>query len=270
VVNKENYTKIVKEEKVDYIVHLAAILSSLGEAHPELAYDVNVTGAYNAMNIARDYKTQLFIPSTIGAFGGDVFIKENTPNDSVLQPKTIYGVGKVFNELLGEYYGRRYDVDFRCIRYPGVISSAKYAFNGTTDYSTEIFFHALEKGHYVCWLRPDQKMPMIYIDDCVDATIQYLKADRSILKRYVYNVAGISFNPEMLIKEVKKLIPGLTVEHDPCPVREAIADSWPWKLDDTYAKEEWGLKHDISMYDLAHKILTNIEPEYKEGKKLNL
>jgi threonine 3-dehydrogenase len=125
-----------------------------------------------------------------------------TPNDSVLQPKTIYGVGKVFNELLGEYYGRKYDMDFRCVRYPGVISSAKYAFNGTTDYSTEIFFEALEKGHYNCWLRPDQAMPMIYIDDCIDATMRYLKADRSTLKRYVYNIAGVSFNPEMLITEV--------------------------------------------------------------------
>ena len=114
----------------------------------------------------------------------------------------------MFNELLGEYYANKYEIDFRCLRYPGVISSAKYAFNGTTDYSTEIFFHALETGQYKCWLREDQAMPMIYIDDCIDATMKYLKADKADLKRNVYNLAGISFNPDMLQKEVKKLIPG--------------------------------------------------------------
>lgn len=136
VVDSQRYSQIVKEHKIDYIVHLAGILSSLGEKHPQLAFDVNVLGAKNAMDNARDFGCQLFIPSTIGAFGGDHFIKDNTPNDSILQPKTMYGVTKVFNELLGEYYSNKYAVDFRCIRYPGVISSAKYAFNGTTDYST--------------------------------------------------------------------------------------------------------------------------------------
>jgi threonine 3-dehydrogenase len=136
VTDKDQYEKIVKEEKVDYILHLAAILSSLGEKHPTLAYDVNVNGATNAMNIARDYNCQLYMPSSIAVFGGDNFPKNNTPNDVILQPKTIYGVSKVFNELLGEYYKDKYGVDFRSIRYPGVISSAKYAFNGTTDYST--------------------------------------------------------------------------------------------------------------------------------------
>ena len=131
-----------------------------------------------------------------------------TPNDTILQPKTIYGVSKVFNELLGEYYGKKFGVDFRSIRYPGVISSAKYAFNGTTDYSTEIFFHALETNSYKCWLPKHQFLPMIYIDDCINATIQYLKADQQNLKRNVYNVAGVSFNPEQLANEVEKLIPG--------------------------------------------------------------
>mgnify|MGYP006184844221 CR=1 FL=1 len=134
----------MRDNKVDYIVHLAGILSSLGEKHPQLAFDVNVMGAKNAMDIARDNNCQLFIPSTIGAFGGDIFEKENTPNDSILQPKTIYGVTKVFNELLGDYYHNRWGVDFRSIRYPGVISSEKYAFNGTTDYSTGKYIFIFE------------------------------------------------------------------------------------------------------------------------------
>jgi len=146
VCDKNTYESIVKENDVDYILHLAAILSSLGEKYPQLAYDVNVDGAKNALDIARDNSCQLFMPSSIAAFGGDNFPKDNTPNDVVLQPKTIYGVTKVFNELLGQYYHDKWDVDFRSVRYPGVISSAKYAFNGTTDYSTEIFFHLLENN----------------------------------------------------------------------------------------------------------------------------
>ena len=214
VCDAAKYHKLVKDNKVDYIIHLAGILSSLGEKHPQLAFDVNVMGAKNAMDNARDHGCQLFIPSTIGAFGGDHFEKYDTPNDSILQPKTMYGVTKVFNELLGEYYQNKFGIDFRCIRYPGVISSAKYAFNGTTDYSTgkliqsnlililEIFFHALETGHYKCWLGPKQALPMIYIDECIDATIQYLKAPQEDLKRCVYNLGGVSFTPEDFIVEV--------------------------------------------------------------------
>jgi len=176
----------------------------------------------------------------------------------------------VFNELLGEYYHNKWGVDFRSVRYPGVISSAKYAFNGTTDYSTEIFFHALETGAYKCWLPKDAALPMIYIDDTIRATIQFLSADKSKLKRNVYNLAGISFTPEQLGVEVAKLIPGFKMTYDPCPVRSKIAASWPRSLDDTYAQKEWGWNYGATMYDLAHKILDNIEPEYKKGKVLNM
>lgn len=136
VTDHAKYQQIVKDNKVDYIVHLAGILSLLAEKHPQLAFDVNVIGAKNAIDVAKDNECQIFLPSTIGVFGGDNYIRENTPNDSILQPKTIYGCTKVFNELLGEYYHNRYGLDFRCMRYPGVISSEKYNFNGTTDYST--------------------------------------------------------------------------------------------------------------------------------------
>ena len=186
VTDFKTYEKIVQEEEVDYVLHLAAILSSLGEKYPDLAYDVNVNGAANAFNIAKDNNCQLFMPSSIAVFGGNHFEKHNTPNDTILQPKTIYGVTKVFNEGLGEYYQNKYGLDFRSIRYPGVISSAKYAFNGTTDYSTgkfplkcflslkihiEIFFHALKNLQYKCWLGKDQALPMIYVDDVISATI---------------------------------------------------------------------------------------------------
>lgn len=148
-------------------------------------------------------------------FGGEFFPKINTPVDVVLQPKTIYGVSKVFDEMVGEYFSNKYNLDFRSIRYPGIISSAKYAFNGTTDYSTEIFFHGLEKGEYRCPLGPKTGLPMMYIDDCIDATIKFLVADPNKLKRCTYNLAGISFTPEELAFEVSRLIPGFKMHYEP-------------------------------------------------------
>ena len=184
--------RMVKSHKVNYIVHLAGILSALGEKNPDLAVDVNVNGVINAVRAAQVTKSRIFVPSSIAVFGGEKFPKQQTPVDVVLQPKTIYGVGKVFNEMIGDYYKNKFGMDFRSIRYPGVISSEKYAFNGTTDYSTEIFFHMLENKHYTCWLAEETALPMIYIDDCIDATIQFLKADQKRLVRSNYNLAGIS------------------------------------------------------------------------------
>jgi len=168
----------------------------MGEKHPDRATDVNVYGAINALNIARDNKCQIFMPSTIAVFGGELFPKQNTPVDTILQPETIYGVTKVFSEMMGSYYNKKFGLDFRSIRYPGIISSAKYDFNGTTDYSTEIFFHALENKYYKCWLGPKTELPMMYIDDCIKMTIKFLKADSNTFTRRVYNMAGISFTPE--------------------------------------------------------------------------
>lgn len=161
-----------------------------------MAIDVNVIGAINAVRIARDTNARIYMPSSIAVFGGAYFPKENTPIDVVLQPTTIYGVSKVFKEMIGNYFHDKYGTDFRSIRYPGIISSAKYAFNGTTDYSTEIFFHALEKGEYRCPLKPKTPLPMMYIDDCIEATVKLMSADKSKLTRTYYNLAGISFTPE--------------------------------------------------------------------------
>ena len=206
---------MVKDNKVDYIVHMAGILSALGEINPDLAIDVNVNGVTNALRIAREEKCRIFIPSTIGVFGGDHFPKVNTPADTILQPKTVYGVSKVFNEMMGEYFRNKYEMDFRSLRYPGIISSEKYAFNGTTDYSTEIFFHLLETGKYECFLKEDAELPMMYIDDCIEATIKFLKADPNKLLRSTYNLAGISFTPAQLTHAVKKLIPNSEVAYKP-------------------------------------------------------
>lgn len=218
-----NYERIVKDNKINYIVHLAGILSALGERNPDLALDVNVIGCVNVMRIAQKNDCRIFLPSSIAVFGGDLFPKRRTPVDVILQPKTIYGVSKVFNEMMGEYYSNKFNIDFRSLRYPGVISSEKYAFNGTTDYSTEVFFHALENRYYKCPLLPSTALPMIYIDDCIEATIRYLKADPNRLLSHVYNLAGISFTAEEFCREVQKLIPGTEIEYVP-DIRQSIAE----------------------------------------------
>jgi threonine 3-dehydrogenase len=268
VTDAKRYEEIVTEHKVDYIVHLAAILSALGERFPDRATNVNVYGCVNALNIARTHKARIFVPSTIAVFGGNHFPKVNTPVDVVLQPETIYGISKVFNEQIGTYYHKKFGVDFRSIRYPGVISSEKYDFNGTTDYSTEIFFHALEKKSYKCWLGPKTDLPMIYIDDCINGTIQFLKADGEKLKRKVYNMAGISFNPEQLSASIKKMMPEFKVEYEP-DFRQKIADAWPKSIDDSESKQDWGWSYDVTVDDLAKKIMDGIHPDYKKDFKMH-
>ena len=191
-----------------------------------------------------------------------MFPKRLTPVDVILQPKTIYGVSKVFNEMMGEYYSKKFNLDFRSLRYPGVISSEKYAFNGTTDYSTEVFFHALENRYYKCWLKKDTALPMIYIDDCIDATVQYLKADPNKLGKHVYNLAGISFTPEEMCREVQRLIPGTVIEFEP-DYRQDIANQWPKSIDDSLSRIHWNWEYNLTTYDLAEKILKNIDPIYK-------
>lgn len=232
VVDAERYHHLVKKHNINYIIHNAGILSSLGEKHPDLSINVNIFGVTNALRAARDNNSRIFIPSSIAVFGGDLFPKRHTPIDTILQPKTNYGIGKVYCEMIGEYFATKFNLDFRSLRFPGIISSELYAFNGTTDYSTEIFFHALEKGHYDCWLGPKQALPMMYIDDCIDATIRFLKADPNKLNRCIFNLAGISFTPEELIDAVEKLIPGFTHSYIPDP-RQAIAHNWPKSIDDT-------------------------------------
>ena len=231
VTDNAKYERLIKENDINYMVHMAGILSALGERHPDLAIDVNIFGVVNALRLAETNNCRIFIPSSIAVFGGDLFPKRRTPIDVILQPKTIYGVSKVFNEMMGEYFTSKFNLDFRSLRYPGIISSEKYAFNGTTDYSTEIFFHALENRYYKCWLGEKTALPMMYIDDCIDATILYLKADPNSLTRHVYNLAGISFTPEEFARDVQRLIPGTVVEFEP-DYRQAIANQWPKSIDD--------------------------------------
>ncbi|MFX0062403.1 MAG: NAD-dependent epimerase/dehydratase family protein [Candidatus Hermodarchaeota archaeon] len=246
---------------IDIILHNASVLSATGEKNPQLAYKTNVEGSYNVLEAARILNLdQVLIPSSIAAFGPST-PRENTPNDVIMRPTTMYGVTKVFIELLGEYYNLRYDLDFRSLRYPGVISSEALPGGGTTDYAVEIFYEALKNKQYTCFLAKDARLPMMYMPDCIKSTIDLIEADSSKLVHRSFNVTAMSFTPEEIANEIKKHIPEFEIDYKP-DFRQKIAESWPSSIDDSVARKEWGWKPD---YDLAAMTKDMLE---KLSKKL--
>ncbi|HHW58616.1 MAG: NAD-dependent epimerase/dehydratase family protein [Bacteroidales bacterium] len=233
---------------IDTIINLAAILSAKGEQEPLKAWDTNINGLINTLEIANELKLErVFVPSSIAVFGPTT-PRINTPQDTILQPTTMYGITKVSGELLGNYYFMKFGVDIRGIRYPGIISSMTLPGGGTTDYAVEIFYEAVKNKYYNCFLKADTRLPMMYMADCIKATIMLLEADINNLKHHSgFNVTAMSFTPEELANEIKKYIPDFKIDYNP-DFRQAIADSWPQSIDDSCAREEWGWQPD---YDLA-------------------
>jgi len=248
VTNREDLRRVVEEYYIDSIFHLAAILSATGEQKPDLAWHVNMDGLYNVLEIARELElSRVFFPSSIAAFG-DETPREMTPQETVMRPKTIYGITKVTGELLCDYYFNRFGVDVRGVRYPGIISSGAPPGGGTTDYAVEMFYAALRRECYVCFVRAETVLPMMYMPDCIKAAIDLMEADPSMLEhRADYNVAGISFSAGELATEIQKHIPEFNVKYKP-DFRQRIADSWPMSIDDSAARKEWSWK---PSYDLA-------------------
>jgi nucleoside-diphosphate-sugar epimerase len=248
VTRRETVEEVMKRYNIDTIYHLAAILSAVGEAKPHLAWDVNINGLYNVLEVARERKmTRVFCPSSIAAFGPDT-PRDNTPQETILRPTTMYGVTKVAGELLCDYYFHRFGLDVRGTRYPGIISSETLPGGGTTDYAVEIFYEAIKHQRYTCFLQEDTVLPMMYMPDCIKATIDLMEADLSKLKHHAdFNLAAMSFSPAELAAEIRKHIPEFTCEYEP-DFRQAIADSWPMTIDDSAAREEWGWE---PSYDLA-------------------
>jgi len=248
VTRRETVEEVVEKYDIDTIYHLAAILSAVGEEKPHLAWDVNINGLYNVLEVARERKmTRVFCPSSIAVFGPET-PRENTPQETILRPTTMYGVTKVAGELLCDYYFKRFGLDVRGARYPGIISSETLPGGGTTDYAVEIFYEAIKHQRYTCFLREDTVLPMMYMPDCIKATIDLMEADLSRLKHHAdFNLAAMSFCPAELVAEIKKHIPEFTCEYKP-DFRQAIADSWPRTIDDSAAREEWGWE---PSYDLA-------------------
>ena len=230
----------VRTHRADAIYHLAALLSATAEAKPQKAYDINMGTLMNVLEVARETKCAVFTPSSIGAFGPTT-PRDPTPQDTIQRPTTMYGVTKVAGELLCDYYYTRFGVDTRGLRYPGLISYVAPPGGGTTDYAVHIFYDALEKKRYTCFLSEDTQLDMMYMPDAVRAAIEVMEADPMKLQhRNAFNVTAMQLTPRSLADMIKRHIPDFEIDYDVDPVRQRIADSWPQRLDDAAARKEWG------------------------------
>jgi nucleoside-diphosphate-sugar epimerase len=252
---KNRLSEVLYEFEIDTIYHMASILSATGEKIPQTAWDININGLINVLEVGRsDNVDKIIWPSSIAAFGPTT-PRENTPNTTVLQPTTMYGITKVAGELLVEYYYKKYNLDVRSMRLPGIISSETLPGGGTTDYAVEIFYEAIKNKKYTCFLREDTVLPMMYQPDCLKCMVDLLEADNSRLKRRVYNITGMSFSADEIAAEIKKHIPDFEIDYKP-DFRQEIADSWPKTIDDSVAREEWGWN---PSYDLSSMTKDMIE-----------
>lgn len=248
VLDAQKMADVVKNNGVDTIIHLAALLSAVAEAKPQLAWNINMGGLVNALEVARETKCQFFTPSSIGAFGPST-PKKNTPQDTLQRPETMYGVTKVSGELLCDYYFKRFGVDTRGVRFPGLISYVAPPGGGTTDYAVDIYYEAIKNKKYVSYIDKGTYMDMMYMPDALNGIVTLMEADPSkLVHRNAFNIAAMSFEPEEIAAEIRKHIPEFQISYDVDPVRQAIANSWPDCIDCTPAKEEWGFKAE---YDLA-------------------
>ncbi|HOW51807.1 MAG TPA: NAD-dependent epimerase/dehydratase family protein [bacterium] len=263
VMDRKKLEEVVDKYKVDHIVNMAAILSAVGEKDPMFAWDVNMNGLINILEVAREKKIkQILMPSSIAVFGPGT-PRVNTPQDTVLKPTTMYGVTKVAGELLCDYYVRKYGVDIRGLRYPGIISHETLPGGGTTDYAVAIYYEAIQHGKYTCFVRESTKLPMMYMPDCLKATIDLFEADFSKLKHHSdFNVAGMSFTVGEMATEIRKHMPDFKIDYQP-DFRQAIADSWPESIDDTAAREEWGWKPAYTLASMTVDMLTELKKKLK-------
>jgi nucleoside-diphosphate-sugar epimerase len=253
--------------EVDTVYHLAAILSAVGEVNPDLAWEVNMKGLKNVLDAAAKAKVKrLFWPSSIGVFGPDA-PKDLAPQETALNPTTMYGVTKVAGELLCEYYSLKHAIDVRSIRFPGLISSEAPPGGGTTDYAVEIFYAAISKGRYTCFLRGDTALPMMYMPDALRGAIEIMEVDGNRVKLHIgYNIAAMSFTPWELAAEIGKHVEGFTVDYAP-DSRQAIADSWPRSVDDSAARGDWGWRPKYDLTRMVSDMLARLEPKLKGRAK---
>ena len=249
---------IIKKYSINTIYHMAAILSATGEKNPSLCWKVNMDGSINIMDAALELDLgTVVIPSSIAAFGPET-PRFDTPQETILKPKTMYGVTKVCGELLGDYYVKKLGVDIRGVRYPGIISSETLPGGGTTDYAVDIFYKAVEDGSYTCFVKEDTKLPMMYMPDCIKATIDLAEADKeSLIHSCEYNLAALSFTAAELAEEIRKHVPGFKVSYEP-DFRQAIADTWPATIDDSTAREEWGWSPDWDLESMTKDMLEKL------------
>jgi nucleoside-diphosphate-sugar epimerase len=256
---------LVKKYKVDTIYNLAALLSAVGESKPLMAWQIGVNGLMNCLEVSREYKCALFTPSSIGAFGGGTPL-DNTPQDTIQRPQTMYGVTKVTGELLSDYYHKRFGVDTRSVRYPGIISNVTLPGGGTTDYAVEIYYEAIKSSKYTCPLKAGTYLDMMYMPDALEAAINLMEAEPSkLIHRNSFNVTSMSFDPEIIAGEIRKHIPDFVMDYDVEPIKQSIADSWPNKMDDQCARAEWGWSPKWNLEKMTVDMLKAIREKKAKG-----
>ena len=262
ILNTGHFKELIQDYKITQIYHLASLLSASGEKNPMRTWNVNFNGLLNILELSKDNGIKkLFFPSSIAVFG-DTTPKENTPQDVPLVPKTVYGIGKVSGELWCNYYANRYGLDVRSLRYPGIISYESMPGGGTTDYAVDIFHYAVKNEKYTCFLEENTVMPMMYMEDAINATIQLMQSPKENIKiRYSYNIGAFSFSPKEIYNEILKHIPNFEIEYKP-DFRQQIADSWVKRIDDSRARQDWGWKPKYNFEQMVEDMIINLKKQY--------
>ncbi|MDB0600464.1 NAD-dependent epimerase/dehydratase family protein [Tenacibaculum maritimum] len=256
--DKKGILEVVQKYKVTEVYLMAAMLSATAEKYPQKGWDLNMTSLLGVLELAKEkHLKKVYWPSSIAVFGV-TSPKINTPQQTIMEPSTVYGISKVAGEHWCNYYHEKYGVDVRSIRYPGIISWKTLPGGGTTDYAVDIYFEALRKGTYECFLSKDTRLPMMYMDDAINATIKIMQADKNDIKlRTSYNLSAISFTPEEIAREIQAYVSNFKITYAP-DFRQAIADSWPQVIDDSSAREDWGWSHQFDLPLMTKDIITNL------------
>ena len=260
ILNRSAVREFIIDQQIEHVYLLAALLSATAEKNPAFAWDLNMEGLFTILDLAKEgYVKRIFWPSSIAVFGPTT-PREMTPQYTVMEPSTVYGISKQAGERWCEYYHTKFGVDVRSIRYPGLISHTSLPGGGTTDYAVDIFYRAKQSGKYTCFLKGDSALPMMYMEDAIRGTIELMEAPAEKLSiRSAYNLAGCSFTPEELALEIRKHIPEFEISYDP-DFRQAIADSWPKSIDDSVAQKDWGWKPVYDIQAMTKVMLENVDP----------
>ena len=259
ITNEQQIAETVSKYNIDTIYNLAALLSAVAETKPQLAWKIGMGGLFNVLEVAREMNCAVFTPSSIGVFGNNT-PKDKTPQDTIRNPRTMYGVTKVSGELLSDYYFIRFGVDTRSVRFPGLISYVTPPGGGTTDYAVDIYYSAIKGETFECPIAAGTFMDMMYMPDGLRAAIEIMEADSSkFVHRNSFNIASMSFDPEIICHKIQKYVPDFRMEYKVDPLRQAIAESWPNSLDDTCAREEWGWKPEYDLDAMTRDMLAKLK-----------
>ncbi|HBK28494.1 MAG TPA: UDP-glucose 4-epimerase [Parabacteroides sp.] len=262
ITNAQQIADVVEKYNIDAVYNLAALLSAVAESKPQLAWKIGLGGLFNVLEVAREKHCAVFTPSSIGSFGPNT-PRDKTPQDTIQRPRTMYGVTKVSGELLSDYYYVRFGVDTRSVRFPGLISYVTPPGGGTTDYAVDIYYSAAKKEKFICPIAAGTFMDMMYMPDALRAAIEIMEADPAkFVHRNSFNIASMSFDPEIIYNSIKKYIPEFEMEYQVDPLRQSIADSWPNSLDDSCAREEWGWKPEYDLDTMTKDMLAKLEERF--------